>query len=116
MSTTASVTRSATRSWFASPSWRSGWCDPTTWSEELGGEEFVWLLPGVNSAEGARLAERLRDAIHGQSGEGGLPPVTISLGLASRRGDEDAEAILARADAALYAAKNGGRNQVQLAA
>ncbi|WP_305095575.1 sensor domain-containing diguanylate cyclase [Croceibacterium aestuarii] len=82
----------------------------------LGGEEFVWLLPGVNSAEGARLAERLRDAIHGQSGEGGLPPVTISLGLASRRGDEDAEAILARADAALYAAKNGGRNQVHLAA
>jgi diguanylate cyclase (GGDEF)-like protein len=82
----------------------------------LGGEEFVWLLPEVGAAEGANLAERLRDAIHGQSGEGGLPPVTISVGLASRRGEESAEELLARADGALYAAKNGGRNQVREAA
>ena len=82
----------------------------------LGGEEFVWLLPEVKAAEGAKLAERLRDAIHGQSGEGGLPPVTISVGLASRRGEESAEELLARADGALYAAKNGGRNQVREAA
>ena len=82
----------------------------------FGGEEFVWLLPEIGLIAAARLAERLRAAICRHSGESGLPPVTISLGLATRLGDECAEDILARADQALYAAKDGGRNQVHLAA
>jgi diguanylate cyclase (GGDEF)-like protein len=82
----------------------------------LGGEEFVWLLPEVRMEEAARLAERLRRAISDESGEGGLPRVTISVGLAARRGGDSADLILARADEALYAAKQAGRNQVHEAA
>lgn len=80
----------------------------------LGGEEFAVLLPGTDQ-EGARLAaERCRRRIADSPidcGEVQLS-VTTSIGGASRSGIGSLEAMLREADEALYAAKDGGRNQV----
>lgn len=85
----------------------------------LGGEEFAVLLPETEVEAACVLAERLREAVAGRAVEIegiGAIGVTVSLGLA-RLGVLDArpEAALARADAALYRAKQGGRNRVELA-
>ena len=80
-----------------------------------GGEEFAVLVPGIDGPEFARLAEALRDAV--DRGGAGLVPreVSISLGAALwRQASETPEAALQRADEALYAAKNNGRNRVHL--
>ena len=82
----------------------------------IGGEEYVWLLPGVNARCARRLAERLRQSVEGGIEGSALPNVTISIGMAEfRRGDEGDD-VLARADAALYKAKEAGRNQIRRAA
>ena len=83
----------------------------------VGGEEFVCLLPGVDGTLGRIMAERLRHAVaENRRGGDGLPTATVSIGLAISRGGDTADKLLARADAALYEAKNAGRNQVRLAA
>jgi diguanylate cyclase (GGDEF)-like protein len=82
----------------------------------IGGEEFVWLLPGVGPPRARDLAERLRDSIEHGSAEGDLPRVTVSVGLAHFRAGDTSDKLLARADAALYVAKEGGRNKVHRAA
>ncbi|WP_340589329.1 diguanylate cyclase [Erythrobacter alti] len=82
----------------------------------IGGEEFVWLLPGIDSRAARMLAERLRKSVEGGNEGSSLPRITISVGLAHfERGDSGAD-LLARADAALYEAKQSGRNQVRRAA
>jgi PleD family two-component response regulator len=55
-------------------------------------------------------------AIAEGSERGGLPKTTVSVGLALARPGDTPETLLARADAALYEAKDGGRNQVRRAA
>jgi len=82
----------------------------------IGGEEFLVLLPGATLGTGLAVAERLRRTI----AEMRLPElptdvhVTISLGVASLTPNESAvDTLLARADAALYAAKEAGRNCVR---
>ena len=82
----------------------------------MGGEEFVWLLPGTGPEEAKAAAERLRYAIEQESSDGGLPKVTASIGYALWRETDDANALLARVDAALYEAKEAGRNKVKKAA
>lgn len=82
----------------------------------IGGEEFVWLLPGIGTTEAHQLAERLRSAIATGSGLPGLPTVTTSIGLAALKPGDDGDDVLMRADQALYAAKEAGRNRVRLAA
>ena len=82
----------------------------------IGGEEFLWLLPEAGEPVARAAAMRLRQAIEGKSGENGLPPVTASIGYALWQAGDDTGSFLARADAALYAAKHGGRNKVQRAA
>jgi diguanylate cyclase (GGDEF)-like protein len=82
----------------------------------IGGEEFVWMLPGVGPPGARELAERLRAMIEHGSAEGDLPRVTVSVGLAQVRAGDTVEKLLARADAALYIAKEGGRNKVHRAA
>src|SRR5690606_31664518 len=86
-----------------------------------GGEEFVILLPGTDARAGSALAERIRAAVAERPFEigGGREPlsVTVSIGVADCRpesldGAAAGEALLARADAALYAAKARGRNVV----
>lgn len=81
-----------------------------------GGEEFVWLMPDAGAVEASNAAERLRVAIEKNSGKGGLPPVTVSIGYALWRAGDDSGALLGKADTALYVAKEGGRNMVQRAA
>ena len=82
----------------------------------IGGEEFVCILSGLTDQAVRGLADRLCRAIARGSGVDGLPPVTISVGLANYRQGDTTETLLARADAALYEAKQGGRNQVRRAA
>ncbi|WP_043614081.1 sensor domain-containing diguanylate cyclase [Chromobacterium violaceum] len=77
-----------------------------------GGEEFV-VLVGSHGEDDA-LAERLRTAVarHVMSASGKRLTVTVSLGLCQWLPPETLEAAVARADLALYAAKQGGRNRV----
>ena len=80
----------------------------------LGGEEFIAVLPGADHQASLRIAERLRRAIETGS-EIHLPPVTASFGVACLEAGETIEDLIERADAALYEAKNLGRNQTILA-
>lgn len=83
-----------------------------------GGEEFMVVLPATD-AEGARLwAERLREALASRPvvHKGREIPVTASLGVSAAQGElANAEALIGRADAALYRAKAEGRNRVAVA-
>ncbi|MEM1410570.1 MAG: diguanylate cyclase, partial [Pseudomonadota bacterium] len=86
-----------------------------------GGEEFVLVLPDTPNDVAASIAERLRasmetDPIPVAGGQKSLS-ITVSLGVASVKGTHDTpEAVLKRADEALYKAKREGRNRVMLAA
>jgi diguanylate cyclase (GGDEF)-like protein len=80
----------------------------------LGGEEFLIVLPGAGIAEGRAAAQRIRTEIE-RTKPGGLS-ITASLGVAAARGSAVRFAeLFRRADAALYEAKRGGRNQVVVA-
>ena len=82
----------------------------------FGGEEFVLLLPATTPAVGAKLLESLRAAIEACPFhfKGERVTITISMGLASFKTGEHSDLVLKRADQALYRAKNGGRNRVEL--
>jgi len=79
----------------------------------IGGEEFVCLMPGLGANDARALAERLREAIAAESAGEGLPRVTVSVGIACLRPGDSMGSLLARADEALYGAKEGGRNMVR---
>ncbi|HEY0316318.1 MAG TPA: diguanylate cyclase [Sphingomonas sp.] len=81
----------------------------------LGGEEFVVVLPHADEDQAIPVAERIRAAVEATRIEG-LPAVTVSIGVATYAGDRSADSLLARADIALYAAKDAGRNALRLAA
>jgi diguanylate cyclase (GGDEF)-like protein len=77
----------------------------------LGGEEFLIVLPGVDTEGGLEIAERLRDSVEAVRPQG--IRVTISLGLSAGSGEEvDYDVLFRAADAALYDAKRAGRNRV----
>jgi diguanylate cyclase (GGDEF)-like protein len=79
-----------------------------------GGEEFVVALPGCNNGRALQLAERLRKRIeHLQwRADPHDTQMTISIGIAGAQPGDDATALTARADLAMYAAKNAGRNRI----
>jgi diguanylate cyclase (GGDEF)-like protein len=80
----------------------------------FGGEEFVLLLPETSQEEAITVAERILADV--AAPRDGLPPVTVSIGVATNRPDEDQiDTLLARADRALYQAKTEGRNRVEVA-
>jgi len=84
----------------------------------VGGEEFMFLLPGPTLEIGQRIAERLRLAIQNFNWAAqGLPPITMSFGVSElREGSfKDFGALSKAADLALYEAKRLGRNQVRVA-
>ncbi|MCR9222292.1 MAG: sensor domain-containing diguanylate cyclase [Alphaproteobacteria bacterium] len=85
-----------------------------------GGEEFAILLPECDLSAAATVAERCRQAIEAleiRSDAGAPCPVTASFGVATLGGPgDDAEVLVAQADAALYRAKNAGRNRVEACA
>ncbi|MEW5848212.1 MAG: sensor domain-containing diguanylate cyclase [Myxococcota bacterium] len=79
-----------------------------------GGEEFLLVLPGVELARAHRVAERARAILQKSPlliGEQTIG-MTASFGVAEQGGDETRDALIARADQAMYAAKQGGRNRV----
>ena len=81
----------------------------------LGGEEFAVLLPETDQTSAIMVAERLRRRIGTTPVElasGQTCRATVSVGVAISIGSDDLDHLLSRADQALYAAKNGGRDQV----
>jgi diguanylate cyclase (GGDEF)-like protein len=84
----------------------------------LGGEEFALVLPETEPLRAAILANRLREAVSDLSFDGkhGAFNVTISIGISEPGfADIDIMHALERADAALYKAKQNGRNRVEIA-
>jgi diguanylate cyclase (GGDEF)-like protein len=79
-----------------------------------GGEEFLVVLPEVGIHDALMVAERLRATIAAAPTAipGGELHVTVSIGVAERQPDELRDALIARADAALYQAKAAGRDRV----
>jgi diguanylate cyclase len=78
-----------------------------------GGEEFLLLAPETGLEDARRLAEMTRHHID-TNVLAERHHVTISVGVASYRGGDTVQSVVARADAALYLAKRGGRNQVKV--
>ncbi len=77
-----------------------------------GGEEFGMILPGTTLAEARPVAERVRGTIAGRTFQYGGHEllITVSAGLAEAMLTNDMEVLVARADAALYSAKDAGRD------
>lgn len=82
----------------------------------FGGEEFLIVLPDTNQAGAAELAEKLRNKIADGAFHNGRLQLTVSIGCAECcHESESFDSILGRTDAALYKAKELGRNRVEMA-
>ena len=77
-----------------------------------GGEEFVVLLRDCDLPDALRLAETIRTSI-AEVPFGAMGHLTVSIGVAEIRADDDLTSWLSRADQALYRAKRLGRNEIQ---
>jgi diguanylate cyclase (GGDEF)-like protein len=83
----------------------------------FGGEEFIAVLPQADEALAQKAAERIRQAVEAlqipHEGSSTASVVTVSLGIASVRAQPglDSSEVISMADAALYRAKQGGRNR-----
>ena len=84
-----------------------------------GGEEFLAILPDTDADGARKVLEDIREAFAGLEHESGTSgevlKVTLSAGVAEWREDSSATELTAAADRALYRAKEGGRNRVELA-
>ena len=80
---------------------------PGDFGARFGGDEFVVLLPGLDTDEATEIAERIRSAVETTLRD---PAVTVSIGLAGLTDDSRGTAL--SIDQALYAAKRAGRNTV----
>jgi diguanylate cyclase len=79
-----------------------------------GGEEFALLLPNMNAAEAAQVADRLRHSFEQMRVhyDGRMIVATASFGVTERQRGESLAMMMKRADALLYRAKAEGRNRV----
>lgn len=88
---------------------------PSDLVARYGGEEFAAILPGVTPAQAVAFAETMRAAVERLDLRSPAPAghVTVSIGVGhiDQVGDRDVAALIAAADAALYEAKQGGRNR-----
>lgn len=83
----------------------------------IGGEEFAVLLPNTTTEGGCALAQRIIESVRASRVEvnGEVIPFTVSVGAACLAGDTSFSALMGLADAALYQAKNGGRDRLMVA-
>jgi diguanylate cyclase len=93
---------------------------PAAAAARYGGEEFAILLPGGSMAEAVATAETVRASvktmkIRQRSTDKVLSTITVSAGVSAVQPGDDASALIARADAALYRSKQGGRDRVTVA-
>lgn len=79
-----------------------------------GGEEFLGILPRTDRSSSERVCGRVLECVSATSIDIGGPQIrmTVSIGVALFDGNEGVDRIIGRADAALYEAKDGGRNRV----
>lgn len=89
---------------------------PSDMVARFGGEEFVVLLLDADAQAACEFAEKLRWTIESGSAVDDVPGVTASIGYATFESTDTSLTLFARADAALYEAKQAGRNQVRKAA
>jgi len=91
---------------------------PEDFIARSGGEEFVVIFGEKGSMSPEISAERVRQAVASKTFQIGTTtiPVTVSIGVVVCRANATFSETLSRADKALYAAKNKGRNQVVFAA
>lgn len=90
---------------------------PRDLAARYGGEEFVALLPDTSSKRALEIAERIRRAVIGLraehlDNEGGIVTVSIGVATVMPRPDDDMATLVEAADAAVYRAKEAGRNRV----
>ncbi|MBU6407036.1 MAG: PleD family two-component system response regulator [Alphaproteobacteria bacterium] len=89
---------------------------PTDFGCRLGGEEFLVIMPATSGDVAALAAERLRQQVAGSPfrlPDGRIIDVTVSIGVATAGPDDQTpDALIKRADVALYQAKQEGRNRV----
>lgn len=78
-----------------------------------GGEEFVIVAPYTNLSDAQKLGERLRQTVRAEPVVGDHT-LTVSLGIAVYRPDDTPETLIARADRALYRAKQAGRDRLEV--
>ncbi len=92
----------------------SSLCRKTDIVARWGGEEFVVMLPEMDSAEASRFAERIRQAVLAMRVRtaGGPISLTASFGVAERVAQTDLQDLITAADRRLYEAKNQGRNRI----
>lgn len=89
---------------------------PTDTLARYGGEEFLILLPNTEAEEASEVLKRVQRALtkafflH----ENERVLITFSAGVAERQAEEDGAGMIARADAAMYRAKQSGRNRVEM--
>ena len=83
----------------------------------MGGDEFVVVLTGVETGrEAVATAESIREVVAEPiDADGDSISITMSIGVALKGTSDDATTLLARADEAMYEAKNAGRDSVALA-
>jgi len=77
-----------------------------------GGEEFAIVLPGAESHEAIEVMGRVREALIRATGRGDTPTFTASFGVAHSTDSEDLDDLVQRADTALFAAKDAGRDRI----
>jgi diguanylate cyclase (GGDEF)-like protein len=82
----------------------------------FGGDEFAILLPEVDEKLGVTIADRVRQIVSGDTGDGSDSliqiPIKISMGVAEHKKGDNLSLLIRAADAALYRAKHAGRNVV----
>ena len=88
----------------------------TDFVARFGGEEFVLIMPETDLDGAAKVTEHLRKSVAACEFHfrGKRVPITISCGYSEFKGHDSAEQVFSRADAALYKAKEGGRNQCRI--